>query len=198
MSNAVFPTLPGLAWGVVKTPLWKTQVQESVSGMELRWSAMAYPRYRITMSFEVLRAGQGYAELQTLVGFFNARRGSWDDFLWMDPDDNAVTDQVVGIGTGVNSVFAVTRSYGGFVEPVLNHVSPPVVKVGAVTKTAGSDYTLANGILTFTSAPPSSAVVTWTGQFYKRVVFEHDECDFEAFLRDLWSAKKVTLKTIKG
>ena len=79
MSNAVFPVLPGLSWGRTLTPVWKTDVKESVSGMEFRWSAMAYPRYRVGLKYEVLRADSAAAELQVLVGFFNARRGAWDD-----------------------------------------------------------------------------------------------------------------------
>ena len=41
MGNAVFPTLPGLKWGVTKTPIWSTQVQKSISGRELRAGAVA-------------------------------------------------------------------------------------------------------------------------------------------------------------
>lgn len=197
MSNAVFPDLPGLAWSVKKVPLWKTETQESISGKELRWSAMSYPRYRITLNYEFLRAGNGNAELQTLMGFFNARRGSWDDFLWLDPDDKAVTDQQIGVGTGGQTVFTTYRTYGGFAEPVLNWVSPPVVKVAGVTKAAGTDYTLAAGVLTFAAAPAASAAITITGSFYKRVKFERDECEFEQFMFELWSAKQVSLKTIK-
>ena len=198
MSNAVFPALPGLAWGVVKTPIWKTEIQESVSGMELRWSAMAYPRYRISLTYEFLRAGRGYAELQTLVAFFNSRRGAWDDFLWLDPDDSVAIDQATGTGNGAQTAFPVFRAYGGFLEPVLNFVSVPAVKVNGVAKTPGADYSIANGMITFTTAPAAGAAVTWSGQFYRRVRFEHDETEFEQFLKDLWSAKKVGLKTVKG
>jgi len=198
MGNAVFPALPGLAWGVRKAPIWRTEVQESVSGQELRWSSMTYPRYRITLAYEFLRAGGGYAELQTLIGFFNARRGSWESFLWLDPDDNTVADQAIGTGTGAQATFAVYRSLGGFGEPVLSFVSPPVVKVAGVTKAAGADYSIASGLLTFAVAPAAGATITWSGQFYKRVRFERDETEFEQFLRDLWSAKTVTLKTVKG
>ena len=197
MSNAVFPSLPGLSWGIVKTPIWKTQTQESVSGRELRWTSMVYPRWRVTLSYEFLRAGGGFSELQALVGFFNFRRGAWDDFLWLDQDDNTVAGQQIGVGNGARTAFTVYRTYGGFSEPVLNYVSAPVVKVGGVVKTAGVDYTISAGILTFSAAPANGAVVTWSGQFYKRVRFERDESECEQFLRDLWSAKKVVLLTVK-
>lgn len=198
MSNAVFPVLPGLSWGRTLTPVWKTDVKESVSGMEFRWSAMAYPRYRVGLKYEVLRADSAAAELQALVGFFNARRGAWDDFLWLDEADYVAADEAIGTGNGTNKAFPVFRRRGGFAEPVLNFVAPPVVKVGGVVKVLGTDYTLAGGIVTFASAPANGAAVAWSGQFYKRVRFERDETEFEEFLRDLWSARRVDLITVKG
>ena len=122
MSNAVFPVLPGLSWGRTLTPVWKTDVKESVSGMEFRWSAMAYPRYRVALKYEVLRAGAGIEELQALVGFFNARRGAWDDFLWLDDADHLAADELLGLGDGANKVYPIFRRRGGFAEPVLNQI----------------------------------------------------------------------------
>jgi hypothetical protein len=126
MSNSVFPSLPGLTWGTTKTPEWKTIVQESVSGKELAASLMTYPRWTYTLSYEFLRSG-AQTELQTLVGFFNARRGKFDDFLYTDPDDNAVTSQQFGTGDGTSTVFALVRTYGGFTEPVQNINGTPSV-----------------------------------------------------------------------
>lgn len=197
MSNAVFPILPGLSWGVRKTPVWKTVTHESVSGMELRTALMTYPRYRISLSFEVLRAGQGNTELQQLVGFFNARRGSWDDFLWLDPDDNTVTAIGFGTGDGATKTFTLSRPFGGFLEPVQDFASAPAVYVAGALKVAPADYSIANGKCTFVSAPAMGAALTWTGQFYKRVRFQRDEAEFEAFMKDLWAAKKIDLITVK-
>ena len=43
----------------------------------------------------------------------------------------------------------------------------------------------------------AGAALTWSGQFYKRVRFERDETEFEEFLQDLHSAKRVELITVK-
>lgn len=197
MSNAVFPILPGLSWGVRKTPVWKTVTHESVSGMELRTALMTYPRWRIVLSFEFLRAGGGYAELQALAGFFNQRRGSWDSFLWLDPIDNAATATNFGTGDGATKVFTLSRPFGGFLEPVQDFVSAPAVSVAGALKASPADYSIANGKCTFVSAPAAGAALTWSGQFYKRVRFERDETEFEEFLKDLHAAKKVELITVK-
>lgn len=197
MSNAVFPPFPGIKWGGTKTPVWKTITHESVSGMELRTALMTYPRYRISLSYEVLRAGAA-AELQGLIGFFNARRGSWDDFLWLDPGDHAATLAQFGTGDGVKTQFTMARPFGGFLEPVSDFVSAPAIYVGGVLKTPGTHYSITGGRITFVSAPAVGAALTWSGQFYKRVRFARDETEFEEFLQDLWSAKKVELITVKA
>jgi hypothetical protein len=52
VSSLVFPNyLPGIAWPVVKAPVFKTQVQEALSGKESRIQYMQYQRYRFEMSF---------------------------------------------------------------------------------------------------------------------------------------------------
>lgn len=196
MSTAVFPTLPGLAWGVRRTPVWKTVSHESVSGMELRAALMTYPRWRIGLSYEFLRAG-AYAELQTLAGFFNQRRGSWDSFLWLDPGDNVATGANFGTGDGATKVFTLSRPFGGFLEPVQDFVALPAVYVAGVLKASPADYTITAGKVTFGAAPAAGAALTWSGQFYRRVRFERDETEFEEFLKDLHSAKKVDLITVK-
>lgn len=197
MSNAVFPTLPGLSWSVRRTPVWKTVSHESVSGMELRAALMTYPRWRFQLSYEFLRSGGGYAELQTLVGFFNQRRGSWDSFLWLDPADSTASWAPFGTGDGATKVFTLSRPLGGFLEPVQDFVSAPSVYVAGALKASPTDYTISAGKVTFAAAPASGAALTWVGQFYKRVRFERDETEFEEFLKDLHSAKKVDLITVK-
>ena len=38
MSNAVYPELPGLAFGVRRRPIWSTQADRAVTGREFRSS----------------------------------------------------------------------------------------------------------------------------------------------------------------
>lgn len=195
MSDAVFPTLAGRGWSIVKTPVWKTIVQESVSGMELRARLMTYPRYRITLTYDVLRAST-YGELQSIMSFFNLRSGSFDDFLLLDPDDNTASLQGFGTGDGATKAFQIGRDFGAFREPVQDFVSPPLIYAGGALQSSAG-YSISKGVITFSTAPSSGAALTWSGQFYKRVRFYKDEIEFEEFMQDLWQAKKVELITVK-
>lgn len=203
MSNAIFPTLPGLKMGSTKTPIWSTKVQKSASGRELRASYYSYPLWRFSLSFEVLRSAADLAELQTLVGFFNARQGSFDSFLYQDPEDNTVTDQTFAMALSGQTQYRLARQFGGVVEPVfgpkLTGPGAAAIYVDGVLKTVGVDYTLdANGLVTFASAPISGARLSWTGDFYYRCRFLQDSAEFERFLHQLWALKKIEFQTFKA
>lgn len=188
--------MPGIKWGSTKTSIWSTKVQKSASGRELRAAYYSYPLWKFSLSYEVLRSN-ALNELQTLIGFFNARQGSFDSFLYQDPDDHDVTDQAFGLGDGVTTKFQLARSYGGFVEPVVATSGTPLIYVSGVLKTPTTHYTLDDGLVTFATAPASGAVLTWTGEFYYRVRFLQDSADFEKFLHQLWSLKKIEFQSVK-
>lgn len=197
MSSAVYPTLAGLEFGVTRSPSFSTNTQRAVSGYESRIARMAYPLYTFKLKYEFLRAGAASLEMQTLAGFFIARQGSFDSFLFADPDDYTVTDQLIGTGDGSNKTFQLVRTFGagGFTlsEPVHNTNSTPVIKVDGVTKTVTTDYTISStGLVTFVSAPANTKPVTWTGTFYYRCRFKDDASDFDKFAQDLWSNSAVS------
>lgn len=195
MSNAVFPVLAGLDWNVIKTPVWKTRIQEAVSGKELRAALMSYPLWKFSLSYTVLRANAANAELQTLMGFFNARQGMFDSFLYTDPTDNSVANQSFGTGDGSTTAFQLLRSLGGFTEPIQNVNGTPTIYING-TPTAA--FTLGStGVVTFTTAPAPAAALTWSGNFYYRCRFLQDSSEFDNFMRDLWALKKLTFQSVK-
>ncbi len=118
MSSEIFPSVAGLEYPVVRTPIFSTLAQASASGMETRAALQLYPRWQWTLSFNFLR-DDANNEFRTLLAFFLARQGAFDSFLFDDVDDNAVTGQAIGIGDGSTTVFQLVRSFGGFTEPVL-------------------------------------------------------------------------------
>lgn len=197
MSDAVFPALPGVKWNVKRTPIWKSLSEESVSGKEMSVALMTYPLRRYSLSYELLRAG-ALAELEQLEGFFNARRGRHDTWLYNDPDDYAVTDQAFGTGNGSSTVFYLVRTRGGFTEPVQSLNSAPVIKVDGVTKTLTVDYTIsALGAVTFVTPPADGAALTWNGTYYWRCKFLQDIAEFDQFMKNLWQLGRLEFRTFK-
>ncbi|WP_315399083.1 DUF2460 domain-containing protein [Neisseria sicca] len=198
MGNAIFPTFPGLKWGRKKTAVWSTGTQKSASGRELRTAYYTYPQWRFSLSFEVLRTKASVNELEQLAGFFNARKGSFESFLYEDPTDNAVTDQLIGNTVQGVTRYQLVRSMGGFIEPVLAVKERPAVKVGGVALTYGRDYSVTDkGVLVFNTPQTPGRPITWTGGFYFRVRFTSDTVDFENVLGSLWAAQKIEFTSVK-
>lgn len=200
MGNAIFPTLPGLSWSSIKAPTFSTRVQKSVSGKELRAAYYSTPIWKFSLTYEFLRAN-ATQELQQLVGFFNARQGSFDSFLYLDPTDNVVSQQVFAVGDGVTTRFKLSRNLGGFSEPVA------ALQLLASIQVNGADFPWANnanwvpgmndGTVTFAVPPAAGASLSWSGNYYFRVRFTWDSTEFENFMKDLWAAKKVELVSVK-
>lgn len=195
MSDAVFPVLKGLEWNRTKVPMWSTMIQTSISGVEKRASLWSYPRWKFGLSYEFLDDdGTGAGDLQQIIGFFNARRGAFDDFLYEDPTDNHVTGQSIGAGNGAAKEFQLVRSYGGFAEPIRAVKGIPLVKINGE---AVSQFEVNNtGLITFDNPP--QGVITATFDFYYRVRFLEDEAEFNNFIYKLWELKKLELISLKG
>lgn len=211
MSTAIFPTLPGLGWPVQRQPLFSTRLVESISGKETAIAEWSYPRYSWTLVYNILREGlvngSTYLELSSLWGFFEARKGRWDSFLFKDQNDNAVTTQNIGVGDGTTVAFQLIRSYGGAAAPVfapnlgatlnvylngtLQSNTTYTVTPWATANTAGP------GCIVFNSAPSNGAVITADFQFYWPCRFMNDDCKFEQFMDGRWRSASVAFRSIK-
>lgn len=196
MSNALYPTLPGLMWPIKRTPVWNTSIKTTPSGREWRSTEVTCPRYRYGLKYEFLRNAVAYGEFQALFGFFNARRGRFDTFLFLDPDDRTATGQAFGVGAAGVTTFQLVRTLGGFVEPVYDLVAAPAIYKAGLLQSSG--YTVsAAGVVTFSVAPAAGALLTWSGSYYWRMRFDGDELDFEQFLAQFWKTGDVRLITVK-
>ncbi|HUC63438.1 MAG TPA: DUF2460 domain-containing protein [Alphaproteobacteria bacterium] len=198
MSNAIFPTLPGLAWNVVRSPIWSTRVQTTVSGKETRTADWVTPLWQWELQYELLR-DDATDELRTLMGFYLQRQGSYDDFLFQDPDDNSVAGAVVDSSAdGSTTAFQLLRSLGGYPEPMtaIDAVSAVYLN-GTAQATSGWSVDLSTGILTFATAPASGSAITADFTYYFRVRFKEDEADFEKFAQALWGLKTIHLMSVK-
>lgn len=212
MSNEIFPSLPGLKWNQAKTPIFSTLIQVAASGRENRVPLYVYPLYEFDLSYEILRDDTAHNELKTLAGFYLQRGGASEDFLYIDPSDNYVLNQLIGVGDGNNNSFQMVRSYGGFVEPrydiqASNNQIPIVIKVNGNTQANNSysvDY-LRSGLLTFSSNV--IGVITGNFAYYQRVRFIEfvggggstggGDQAFSQFMRNLWEAKSVSFQSVR-
>ena len=210
MSNILFPDLSGLSWEYTVAPGFSTGIQQSTGGREVRAAYWSAPLWKISLTYNYLHDDSshvdqnGYSELQQLVGFFLARQGSFDSFLLdlaqltRKPLDSTVSGQPIGTGDGSTTSFQIVRNVAGYLEQVQNPAGQSAtVYVAGVKKTQGTDYTIANGIVTFAVAPANGAAITADFQWLWRVRFAQDSSEFDNFMYQLWECKKVDLLSVR-
>ncbi|WP_157099216.1 DUF2460 domain-containing protein, partial [Novosphingobium rosa] len=131
------------------------------------------------------------AELGVLIAFFRARRGAARGFRLGDPSDfssngmvDAPTpvDQVIGLGDGTASSFALVKQYGDAAQdPQQRRITRPragsvLVSVNGMGVTNG--WALEeNGMVSFTTPPAAGATIRAGFLFDVPVRFEQDTLD---------------------
>ena len=217
MSNILFPKIRGLAWNIVKTPTFSTEIQESLAGREVRLQNFQNPIWEYTLSYEYLlndprtRDENGQTPLEALVGFFLARGGQFDDFLLNESDltgrleDSLYSGQPIGIGDGATKSFQIARNLGGFLEAVQNPMNQTAtIYLNGVNKVQGTDYTVGNGVVTFTTAPSPGVSITADFVMLQRVRFHtgtsrsgKEGIEFSNFYFNLYECKEVQLISVR-
>jgi len=217
MSNVLFPKIRGLAWSVTKTPTFSTEIQESLAGREVRIQNFQNPIWEFTLSYEYLlndpkfRDENEQTPLEALAGFFLARGGQFDDFLLNESDltsrleDSVYSGQPIGVGDGTNKSFQIIRNFGGFLEAVQNPMNQTAtVYLNGVSKVQGTDYTIANGVVTFTPAPAVGVSITADFIMLQRVRFHtgssrsgKEGLEFTNFYFNLYECKEVQLISVR-
>lgn len=198
MSNEIYPKLKGLAYPIVRKYAWNTlKTYEHPTGRTKTYISQLYPSsITFELQYSILRDwGFGHNELTALVGFFNAMKAGYEDFLFDDVDFNMLTDQVLKTADGFMSQFQIVANYGAAVIPVYGKV-----KDGFIVKLNGTivnNYTINDyGVITFDSVPDEGVIPTVSGGFYHRVRFAVDVAEVSQMAYNA-SSMDISLKTFK-
>jgi uncharacterized protein (TIGR02217 family) len=184
---------------------FSTQVVTSLSGHERRNSDWADARTH----YDVSPGVRSESELGTLLTFFRARRGAAIGFRFTDPFDNSsnvmtnaptLLDQNIGIGNSLQTIFPLTKHYGGGGDAQLRPITRPksgsvLVAINGVTATG---WILgAGGKIIFESAPVTGAIITAGFRFDVPVRFAQDSLDMNRATYGAGNMSSVSLIEIK-
>ena len=175
-----------LSFGSVGGPERRTEIVTLQNGHEERNTPWAHSRRRYD-------AGVGLRSLddvETLIAFFESRRGQLHGFRWKDWSDYkscpaskapGPLDQIIGIGDGVATVYQLQKTYRSgeetYVRPIVKAVLGSVrVAVAEDPKVEGLEFTVdpATGLVTFAVAPALGTRVTAGFEFDVPVRFDTD------------------------
>ncbi|MBE5073810.1 DUF2460 domain-containing protein [Erythrobacteraceae bacterium E2-1 Yellow Sea] len=167
------------------SPEFSTTVTVTSSGHERRNSLWSDAR----LHFDVGPGIRSEEELAELIGFFRARRGAARGFRVTDPFDHSsngmiepptMNDQLLGVGDGITSDFALIKNYGDGPEPQIRPITRArtetlLVSVGGAVE---NGWTLEpGGMLRLLSAPPAGAEIRAGFLFDVPVRFAEDRID---------------------
>lgn len=182
-----------IALGARGGPERRTDLTRLGSGREIRNARWAHSRRRYEAGYGV----KTLAALESVLAFFEERRGRLFGFRWLDRLDFkscalaqtvSPQDQPLGQGDGAERRFALVKTYGAGFAPYVRRIAKPVaasvrVAVAGVEKTAGLDFDCdaATGLVTFREgrAPPAGALVTAGFHFDVPVRFDTDRLDID-------------------
>lgn len=209
--SIVFPSFsPGSAVGdfnykypVKKTPEYSTLTftPTSLRG-EVTVSNAVYPRWNFVYDISYIHgdAQTANSAYQALLGLYGAMQGGAGSFLFLDPTDNTVTNQVIATGDGTTTQFPMIRTIGSgsavLYDLIQNFVGTPTIYVNGVATPSG--WTLNQyGTLTFNSAPANGYPIAWSGQFYFQCRFDSDSWDeLQEFLSGYWELSQLKFHSI--
>lgn len=177
---------PNLSFGSVGGPERRTEVVTLANGFEERNTPWAHSRRRYD-------AGVGMRSLddiETLIAFFEARRGQLYGFRWKDWSDFKSTlpngdptfeDQVIAWGDGETTQFQLTKRYASGAFEYIRPITKPVlgtVRVGnqgtELQESIHWDIDLLTGVITFDTPPDINSEVTAGFEFDVPVRFDTD------------------------
>lgn len=178
-----FPT--AISRGSSGGPERRTDVVSTASGKEERNSRWSHSRRKYNVGFGI----KSVAQLQTVIDFFEARRGRLHGFRFKDYTDfkscgptatPTRTDQLIGTGNGSNASFQLVKNYGAPTRTYARPIHAPVVAtlLVAVNGSATTAFTVNDtGLITFNvgSIPANLATVTAGFEFDVPVRFDTDE-----------------------
>jgi uncharacterized protein (TIGR02217 family) len=183
-----FPT--GISLGSTGGPERRTDVVALGSGHEERNSRWVDSRRSWNAGYGV----RSLNDLNTVIAFFEERRGRLYAFRWRDPTDwksctpdtqPTAFDQVIGIGDATTATFQLVKVYGGAHAPWTRTITKPVlgttkIAVGGTLQSA-ANFTVdhVSGRVTFLVGhlPPAGAAITAGFEFDCPVRFDTDRLD---------------------
>ena len=194
---------PDISLGARGGPERKTQVVIRANGRETRNQQWADSRRR----YNAAKGVRSMNDLHKVVEFFEERRGRMYAFRWKDwadykscppGDEISATDQVLGVGDGVQKEFQLVKTYGANFEPYTRKIllpaetKPIITAVGGVPA-AGFVLDPTTGLLTFAVAPAAGQQVTAGFEFDVPARFDSDTLELTLNAHELGSVTNIPI-----
>ena len=197
-------------------PTFFNQKATTATGADISMAVASTPLHDFDLEYEFLRDGQHWGgalsalEFRTMMGFHLAMAGSQGRFLFHNPDDYQVFQNVIATGDGATTTFTLTRTFGanGFfgTEPVGQVDVQSGVNVylgGSSSPLAHAAYTISTAnpcanTITFATPPAAGQAIAVDMQYWYYCSLGAESNSFKKFMDRIWSLGKVTLHSCRA
>lgn len=186
MALKKFPDIRRFAWESTKAQKWETTSQRSASGRMRTLTSQLYPNWTITASYNALTD----EEARQLQGFAASVKGSFEPFLWLDPEDYQEKGHPLVMLDDTR--YQATMKQGEHAEPV-EYIENVTVYIDGI-KQNSSNYTVDGGIIRFKTTPAGTVTADYT--YYWQVHFANDELEIEKVFDNVNTAT-LTLEVVR-
>lgn len=160
--------------GATGGPSFQTTILPLSSGGEQRNIDWGEVRHDWQLAYGI----QTKQDFDITRAFFFARRGQANSFRFKDWSDYSLTDEIQGLGDGVNATFQLIKTYeSSGPAPYIRRLTRPVAstvvwKVNGVVRSATANPL---GVYVLSSVPANGTIVTATCEFDTPVRFNIDK-----------------------
>jgi uncharacterized protein (TIGR02217 family) len=184
--------------GAKARPRYSTDVVTTDGGYEFRNSRWAFPIFEFEIDLEP-GSPTFDEDLQECIDLFHAAGGQADTFRFRHWRDYEGTDELLGLGDGVTTIFQLYRNYARGAVTRRRKITRPVngtvvIRVGGVGVSAVVDYE--TGLVTI-GAPGNGVEVRGDFEFDVPVRFADDQLEIASLSDDLDQIETVTLQEVR-
>ena len=107
------------------------------------------------------------------------------------------TEKITTVAAAVTANPSYWPTAGTGFEPIWDVVPGQSVYIDGALRVQGTDYTIGTtGLVSFTGAPTTGQVLTWTGNYWRRVRFADPGLASERIVQGLWSFGAINLISV--
>ncbi len=172
-SEERFPT--DISYGSTGGPEYSTDIVITTGGHEKRninWSD-ARAKYNAAHGVKT------QAQLDNLIAFFRARKGRANGFRYKDWTDYSAIGQIIASGDGTTTTFQLIKNYISGLDIETRNIVKPVagtvnIYVDSILQVSGITIDSTTGIITFSTAPANSTIISADFEFDVPTRFDTD------------------------
>lgn len=209
MALPIFPLtqVRGVAWSVIKRPVYSTIEQQSANGRKIRIAQWAAPLWEFDFTWTVLsdnvnilpiKQGNTYTDYITFLQWLLGQYGKGLDFVYQ-PEDSVQTNVPLTVDSTGNA--QLVHYIGNFAEPVqeVNGTNIQVFFNGVLqpAPTIGQPSSIAPYLGYVIQNCPAGQTVTASFNYFYRCQLTEDKYDLEEFMFRLYELKKISIQQVR-